>query len=450
MPYCSWPILLTTVFLIGFPAGSYPQDSRSISTLLAQDKPNVPATIDDGAKNTPKLDLEQAIPASDDTKRFALVIGNSSYRRLQTLNNPRNDAADICAKLQTLKFEVQCKNDIPSRNEFQRTISNFSTKISPGTTVFFYYAGHGVQINGENYLLPTSLDASTAADVEDEGLSLSFIFRMFEEARSSPNIVVLDACRTNPFPRKISGVSSKGLARVEPPIGTILVYATSPNGVALDGEGRNGLFTKHLLENLSKPGHKLDELFQLVSKGVEDEARKHYQFEQTPYRSSSYSGAYCLAGCDNPLVALQIEQFKKLSEEAARRVQTLSDENAQLRRKFEGSDSYVRDLESKISRLTNDESNTSVKELSRLRSALDGVRKDQQAVEKQRAEYAERDREIAALKDKVSAFDYKAQQLEEYRKQVQELQKENAEKTSLLNQKASPSAGTKPIVIPSF
>lgn len=587
-----WRILLITSIIFGLAEQSFCQETRSISSTTESGDRKAINALEHTSRKTTLIDSKQAGGNEpDEMKRIALVIGNSSYRRIQALKNPRNDADDVCKKLQTLKFEVQCQLDISTRNEFRQAIRTFGSRITPRSTVFIYYAGHGVQINGENYLLPISMDANSAADIEDEGLSLSFVLRMLDEARSSPNIVVLDACRNNPFPNKIAGASSKGLARVDPPNGSILVYATSPNGAALDGDGRNGLFTKHLLENLSKPGQKLDELFQMVSKGVEDEARKRYQFEQTPYRSSSYSGAYCLAGCDNPQVALQIEQYKKQGEEAAQKAQALSDENIRLRKKFEERDSYVQNLEEKIARLNSDASNTGTQsdqirnelnklkgeleiarlqqrdtdkfrseanakeleieklqaqireseersvrleeyrvqlealkkesadkdavakqisaihkqsedaarrvqllseentklrqaaesgqsnvaeleakiaklakeavlvtkesgnkqeELARLRNALDAVRKDQQAIEKQRLEAEKRDKEIADLRLQVSSFEEKAKQLEEYRIQVQTLQKENAEKTNLLSKKSLQDSGPKPIIVPSF
>jgi uncharacterized caspase-like protein len=454
----SWRALVAFALTFVYAEASFPQVTRNIPSLLADhgEKSSTHSERKSGGAIAKNSGDPGGVASVDELKRVALVIGNGSYQRLQALKNPLNDAEDICKKLQALKFEVHCHFDIATRNKFRQIVRTFSSRISPKTTVFIYYAGHGVQINGENYLLPVLLDANTAADVEDEGLSLSFVLRILDDARGSPNIVVLDACRNNPFPSKIIGYSTRGLARVEPPNGTILVYATSPNSVALDGAGRNGLFTKHLLENLTIPGHKLDELFQLVAKGVEDEARKQYQFEQTPYRISSYSGAFCIAGCENPQIAQQIEQFKKQGEEAARRAQALSDENTRLRKQFEERDTYVRDLEGKINRLNRDTSNTGVQsdqirlERSRLADELTAVRAQQRSAEKLRFEAAARDKEITDLRAQVSTFESKAQQLEEYRLQVQILQKKNAEKNNLLSNKARQEKVSKPIIVPSF
>ena len=377
--------------------------------------------------------------AQNGAHKIALIIGNSNYQHLPALPNPKNDAEDMCKTVRTLGFEVHCHIDVATRSQFRQLVRNFSTSVTPQSTVLFYYAGHGVQINGENFLLPLSLDAKTIADIEDEALSLSFLLRTLEESRSLPNIVILDACRSNPFGKRFSGIS-KGLARVEPPGGTVLVYATSPNGVALDGEGRNGLFTKHLLENLSKPGRKLDELFQIVAQGVEVEARTAYKFDQTPFRSSSFSGGYCLAGCDNPEIAQQIDRYKKEGEEAAMRLQVLRDENTLLKKQFDERHTYVQSLETKIGSLASansasgNQSTQSLKELAKLKSELALARSQQDATEDLKKAVLAREREISALRARTADSDKKVRDLETYRAKVTELEQENAAQAQIVQQ----------------
>ena len=138
-------------------------------------------------------------PFHDATRRVALVVGKANYRSLVRLENAANDGQDICAALSRLQFETSCHTDVPRRKEFREVVRRFASSLAPKTAAFFYYAGHGVQINGENYLLPTDIDPRSAADLEDEGLSLSYLLRLLEEARSAPSIIVLDACRDNPF-----------------------------------------------------------------------------------------------------------------------------------------------------------------------------------------------------------------------------------------------------------
>ena len=336
--------------------------------------------------------------------RVALVIGNSNYQYLPKLRNPRSDAEDVCNALRELNFDVICQSDVPNRSQMKQFIRSFASKLSPQTLALFYFAGHGIQINGENFLLPLGLDAQMAADIEDEGLSLDYVLRILEESRSLPNIVILDACRDNPFVSRISGIT-KGLARVEPPAGTLLVYATAPDGVAIDGSGRNGLFTKHLLAEIQRPGRKLDELFQIVAHDVEQEARDAYNFIQTPYRSSSFSGGFCLAGCENPEIAKQIEHYKKEGEEAAKKLTALQNENATLRRQSEERNSYVSDLEKRVDRLSRDLSFTGNQESEALRS-LEALKQElEQAHIAQRAATQLERRRVGTGGPKLSTFD---------------------------------------------
>jgi len=370
--------------------------------------------------------------AGNATSRVALVIGNASYQNVLQLANPRNDARDVCETLRALLFDVVCQFDIPSRNAFREVVRSFAAKLGPQTAAFFYYAGHGVQVNGENYLLPTAIAARSIADIEDEGLNLSYVLRSLEEARSSPNIVVVDACRDNPFTTLRFRGGAKGLARVDPPVGTILVYATAPNGVALDGRGRNGVFTKHLVRRMTEPGHRLDALFQGVARSVEEEARG-FGIEQVPYRSSSYSGEFCLAGCDNPNVAAQIELIKQQSEDAAKRIAILTEENARLRQQAGERTSRIVELEARIDSLSREVAlagritDGAAAELSRLQAALDAARAEQGAAEQQRSAVAMREGEIAQLKSQMEDLRQQAHQLEEYRRQVYSLERQSDE-----------------------
>lgn len=371
-------------------------------------------------------------------RRVALVIGNANYQRVPKLQNAVNDAQDMCASLSRLGFEVACHYNVMNRSDIRQVVRTFTSKLQSDTVALFYYAGHGVQINGENFLLPISIDPKVSLDQEDDSLNLSYLLRSLEAARSSPNIVILDACRDNPFDRVPGG--GKGLARVDPPIGTVLVYATAPNGVAIDGDGRNGLFTKHLLRHLGDPGRKLDELFQVVALGVEQESLESYKSRQIPYRSFSFSGGYCLAGCEDPKVTAQIQLIKRQSEEAASRVRSLTDENARLLRLSEERSAIVLTLESKINALTRDaasagnQNSSNREELLRLQVALEKARGDQRKAEELKTEVAKREAEISELKGQMAVLSGKATQLEEYRQRITILEKENADKARVTEQ----------------
>jgi len=360
-----------------------------------------------------------------------LVIGNSDYRHVAKLVNPRNDAADICETLRSLSFDVKCELDVVSRRAFRDAIRAFTEKLTPTATALFYFAGHGVQISGENYLLPVGIDARSTADIEDEAVNLGYVLRSLEESRSSPNIVVLDACRDNPFPRLRSGNIARGLARVDPPVGTVLVYATAPNGVALDGTERNGVFTKHLLKHLPVQGQVLDALFQTVAKSVEEEARSLGRI-QVPYRSSSYAGDFCMAGCERPEVTAQLDRINKEREDAASRIESLAAENVRLQRIASTHNDRVIELERRIETLkaqasrTEDRSISAGAQIATLEAALGTALAERANSDQRRSEIMAREKEIAQLRSQMEELGTKAAQLEDYRRQVHLLEAQSA------------------------
>lgn len=348
------------------------------------------------------------LPAQSAAPRVALVIGNAAYQKIEPLKNPRNDADDVCATLKRLAFRVHCHFDLASRGDLRQAVRAFASELGPDTVALFYFAGHAVQSRGDNYLLPVAIAPETALDIEDDGLSLSYLLRTLEEARSAPNIVIVDACRNEPFARSPSLKFARGLARVDPPVGTVLAYATAPGGLALDGVDRNGLFTKHLLMHLAAPGLRLADLFQLVARGVEDEARMRYRFEQVPYRSLSYAGSLCLAGCDDQRLADQMAELRARSEAAAQRIQALERENA---------------------RLASGRSDPSSS-----------------------GEVQARETELLQLRTQLQALRAQGLQLEEYQRRIKALERDNEEKSRRLGERDPPVSppATRTIVVPSF
>lgn len=402
-------------------------------------------------------DVALAYSGLDRSRRVALVIGNSRYLQLPALSNPKNDAEDVCNSLRSVKFETVCLYDISSAQAFRAAIELFISKLDVQSTAFFYYAGHGVQLNGENYFIPTSADGRSASEIEDDGLSLGFLLKSLEKVRSAPNIVVLDACRQSPFSKASAVGAIKGLARVDPPVGTLLVYATGPNGIALDGEGRNGLFTKHLLAHLAEPGQKIDELFRVVAKEVQDEAKIAYRTDQVPYRSSSYSDDFCLAGCDSPKVTEELDRIKRLQADAASRISALVAENADLKRQSDEHSSKVTELEARIRVLNGKAAEGSGRdtqaqvELTQLKAELDAMRRDETKVFRYKSEVNARDDEIALLKSQILDLQSKAKQLEDYGREISLLKKENAQRARMMStdQPASPPNSTS-LFVPAF
>jgi hypothetical protein len=169
----------------------------------------------------------------------------------------------------------------------EEAIDGFFHKLRGGGAGLFYYAGHGIQVAGSNYLIPVDARVSSEADVKYNGVNVGLVLGKMQDAGNELNIVILDACRDNPFSRSFR-TTSRGLARMDSPRGSFIAYATAPGGVAADGSGRNGIFTKHLLTHLATPGLKVEEVFKRVAIEVDRETRG----SQLPWRSSSLIGDF--------------------------------------------------------------------------------------------------------------------------------------------------------------
>ncbi|MFO1273813.1 MAG: caspase family protein [Rubrivivax sp.] len=233
-------------------------------------------------------------------QRVALVVGNAHYVDVPALDNALNDAADMCAALRELGFEVACVSDVKTRRDFKRELQAFRDRLGPGRMALFYYAGHGLQIDGENFLLPTAAQIRRKEDVEDESVSLRFVMATLEDAQSDFTMMILDACRNSPFTRGFSRSVSRGLAPVsDAPVGSLVLYATAANETASDGEpgARNSPFTKHLLANLRQPGLPVETMIKRVSAGVQQETQRNGGKRQVPFTYGSFTGEFCFAGC---------------------------------------------------------------------------------------------------------------------------------------------------------
>ncbi|MCB1647413.1 MAG: caspase family protein, partial [Pseudomonadales bacterium] len=222
-------------------------------------------------------------------ERVALVIGNAAYRDLP-LANPVNDASAMSDRLQELGFEVVTLTDA-SLTEMQQGLGRFLNLVQPGSTAMVFYAGHGIQANGRNYLMPVDARPENEFALQFSALELNVVLDALAGSGSAMNILVLDACRNNPFERKTRG-GSRGLAVVDAAAGTLIAYATAPGQVAADGEGEHGLYTGALLRALDQPGLKVEEVFKQVRIQV---ARASGQ-QQIPWESSSLTGDFVFNG----------------------------------------------------------------------------------------------------------------------------------------------------------
>ena len=219
---------------------------------------------------------------------MALVLGNGDYA-VGPLANPTNDARLISTTLESRGFEVRIVEDADLRS-MQRAIVEFGRALRASgddTVGMVYYAGHAVQSSGENYLIPVDADIQDELDLPIQTVEVEYIMRTLDAAGNSLNIVVLDACRNNPF-RSMSRSGTRGLAKVDAPQGTLLAYSTAPGAVALDGNTDNSPYTKALASVLRQPGLPVEQVFKQVRIRVMETTGQ----QQVPWESSSLTGDF--------------------------------------------------------------------------------------------------------------------------------------------------------------
>jgi hypothetical protein len=226
-------------------------------------------------------------------QRHALIVGNAAYPKWP-LKNPLNDARTVAASLTRLGFSSQVATDLSLRN-LEASINRFVAQVKSGDTALFYYAGHGIQLEGENYLVPVDFDAKDEADAKYVSYSASRLQERLEKAGARVIVLVLDACRNNPFQatRTVGG----GLAAMGTGNGTFIAFATAPGKTADDNpRGNNGLFTSHLVQAIEEPGLTLDQVFNRVRERVHRDS----QGRQVPWTVSSVIGDVYLGNAAAP------------------------------------------------------------------------------------------------------------------------------------------------------
>jgi hypothetical protein len=214
------------------------------------------------------------LPASAE-KRVALVVGNSAYKDVPSLPNPVNDANDIASALKASGFDVVLGIDVDKR-DFDSRIRSFTQLLETADVAVLFYAGHGLQVGGRNFLIPVDAKLQSERELDFDAVSLDFILKQMELGRADKtNIVFLDACRDNPFAGNLArsmGTRSanigKGLAQAETGVGTFIAYSTQPGNVAVDGKGRNSPFTAALAKNIKESNNNLTSVMIEVRKDV--------------------------------------------------------------------------------------------------------------------------------------------------------------------------------------
>jgi carboxyl-terminal processing protease len=237
--------------------------------------------------------------ASPVERQVALVIGNANYR-VGTLKNPVNDAQAVAGALRGLGFEVALRENTTLR-EMIEAFRRFSLDARGARARVIFYAGHGVQVKGRNYLLPVDTEIRAEDEVAAKSADLNELLERLGALPHGINIVILDACRNNPFSGaetlgpdgrrlKFRGATPAGLARVEAPLGSMVAFSTAPGGVALDNpDEKNSLYTKHLLDHIRSPGLPVELLFKQVRLAVARDTGR----VQVPWESSSLTGDFC-------------------------------------------------------------------------------------------------------------------------------------------------------------
>jgi hypothetical protein len=214
--------------------------------------------------------------------KVALVVGNGAYKNVPALKNPANDAKAIAGLLKAFKFNVTAVVD-GSRRDMLAAMRDYTQTLEASKCLgLFYFAGHGLQLAWHNYLLPVDASISHPDDVKTQGIDVDELVKRLRKAANPMNVIILDACRENPFGNDFRE-RAKGLSQMDAPQSTLLAYATSPGNVAADGDGANGLYTETLLREIQVPGAKIEDVFKRVRLGV----RLKSNGAQIPWESTS-------------------------------------------------------------------------------------------------------------------------------------------------------------------
>lgn len=272
-----------------------PVEEKPTPVIIAENKTEEIKT--DGSTENNNTEIIAATPSApqnpnqlnalegiiNDEKRVALIIGNSNYQVVSPLKNPKNDAQDMSDKLRKMGFDVWLYNDL-TQKDMKRIMREFGEHLKNSKAVgLFFYAGHGLQADGRNYLVPVDANIQKDLDIELESVDLNRILIEMEYAENPMNIVILDACRDNPFENPLK--RNQGFTQVKSvPNNSVIAFATSPGTTASDGAGKNGLYTQEFLACVDKVGNaKLEDVFKQVRVGV----RKASSGKQIPWETSS-------------------------------------------------------------------------------------------------------------------------------------------------------------------
>lgn len=227
--------------------------------------------------------------AAQGNQKLALVIGNADYKS-SPLRNPVNDARAMSAKLKSLGFDVIEFENLQQK-QIGKVLREFRGQLKEGAVAVFFYAGHGLQVNGVNYLPAVDAEIESEDDIPLQSLDVNAVFKVMADAKTRLNLVFLDACRNNPYTRSFRS-SEGGLAKVNAPSGTLISFATRPGSVARDGDGKNGLYTQNLLSAMDAENVPIEQVIKRVVSGV----KKASNGAQEPWIEGSIEGEFYFRG----------------------------------------------------------------------------------------------------------------------------------------------------------
>ncbi len=284
-------------------------------------------------------DKQGAADAAKWGRRSALVIGNGTYKSAP-LTNPPHDARLMADALKAAQFKV-IKLENASREAMLKAISDFGDEIEKGGVGVFYYAGHGVQVRGENYLLPVDVTITREEEIRTRGVNAQEVLDRMASARNGLNLVFLDACRNDPFPRSSRG-AAQGLAKMDAALGMLISYATAPGSVAEDGSAGNSPYTRYLASTIKTPGLRIED----VLKRVRSSVRQDTDGRQITWDNSSIEGEFYFVPGDGTAPACGryrhqrrggvLEQHQEFAESAGVRSLSQALPERRLRRTGQG------------------------------------------------------------------------------------------------------------------
>ena len=414
--------------------------------------PVAPARPALSAKAAAQPEANAVAPVAGEVgRRYALVIGNAEYKNANTLVNPVNDARAMCKTLRSLQFEVDCRENIKQKGVFKEAVREFSARIKATDVALIYYAGHGLELDGENYLVPTDADIRSKAYVEDEAVRVNFVFDELGAAKARLSIVILDACRNNPFSR-VRSVSGTGLAIPNSiPSGSIIIFPTSPGKTALDGDGENGVFTTHLLRHISSTGVTIEEMFKRVISGVRTDSIAAGA-EQIPWMNLSFTGEFCFVGCGTRISTTEYAKMLQDKAEIEKNTQVLQGELAVreselqqfkarmtvMQQQFEGQQKSHNLSQEELAKLAaqRDELVAKTVHLQSQEQELKRVKTELERLQVQQVDFARRETEMAAARDRIAALERTILQQESRKVGENELNNLRKEREDLISSNA--------------